>query len=135
MKYIRPITTLCASMLALTMTSQAQVTIFNDTFNNGSTVQSAAPANPTANSTAYEWFQGGSAPSGQAITAGNLHLQERSATSEIGEVQALFTVTPVTLTTIGDWIDFTIVFKDTSGVLVSGAGTGSSLNVGLFSSG
>ena len=111
----------------------AQTTVFNDTFNNGSTVQSASPITPTANSTTYQYFQQGAAPTTPTIASGDLHLQGRTTTSSISEVQALFTTAPVTLTTIGDYVDLQIVFTDTQNILVGG--TTSSLNVGLFNSG
>ena len=115
------------------MSSQAQVTVFNDTLNNGSTAQSASPANPTANSTAYEYFQQGGAPTTPTIASGDLHLQGRTTTSSISEVQALFANSPVTLGTVGDWIGLTFVFTDTQNILVGG--TTSSLNIGLYNSG
>ncbi len=111
----------------------AQTTVFNDTFASGSTVQSASPADPTANSTGYEYFQQGGNPTTPTVAANDLHLAGRTTTSSISEVQALFTTTPVALTTIGDWIDLTVVFTDNQNILVGG--TTSSLNVGLFNSG
>lgn len=117
-----------AAPLAIT----AQTTVFNDTFNNGSTVQ-VAPSAPTANSTTYEYFQQGGSPTTPTIAANDLHLQGRTTSSSISEVQALFTTTPVTLATIGDYIDLTIVFTDTQNIFPSGSA--STINIGLYSSG
>lgn len=111
----------------------AQTTVFNDTFGSGSTVQSASPASPTANSTAYEWFQQGAAPTTPTIASGDLHLAGRTTTSSISEVEALFTTTPVALMTVGDYIDLTVVFTDTQNIFP--AGSASTLNIGLYNSG
>ena len=123
-----------ACAFSLPLASMAQpTTVFNDTFASGSTAQSASPASPTANSTAYQYFQQGGAPATPTIASGDLHLAGRTTSSSISEVQALFTTTPVTLTTVGDWIDLTVVFTDTQNILVGGVA--SSLNLGLYNSG
>jgi hypothetical protein len=111
----------------------ASTTVFNDTFASGSTVQSASPASPTANSTAYQYFQQGGAPATPTLALNDLHLAGRTTSSSISEAQALFTTTPVALTTIGDWIEFTVVFTDTQNIWP--AGSPSTLNIGLFNSG
>lgn len=133
MKTIHPVATACASMFLLALTSEAQVTVFNDTFNNGSTVQSATPIDPTANSTTYQYFQQGGTPATPTIASGDLHLAGRTTSSSISEVQALFTSTPVTLSSVGDWIDLTVVFTDTQNIFP--AGSASTLNIGLYNSG
>ena len=46
-------TILLLASLATALSATAQVTVFNDTFSGGSTLTNAAPAAPTANSTAY----------------------------------------------------------------------------------
>jgi PEP-CTERM motif len=124
-----------AIALALTapLAALAQTTVFNDTFNNGSTVQTGSPITPTANSTTYDWFQQGGTPATPTIAPGDLHLAGRTTTSSISEAQALFTTSPVTLATIGDYIDLKIVFVDTQNIFP--AGSASTLNVGLFNSG
>lgn len=117
-----------ASQSALAQTT----TVFSDTFGNGSTVQTTA-GTPTANSTTYEWFQQGGTPTTPTIASGDLHLFGRTTASSISEVQALFTTTPVTLTTVGQFVNLTIVFNDTQNIFP--AGSASTLNVGLFNSG
>jgi len=112
----------------------AQTTVFNDTFDSGSdTVQSATPQAPTANSTAFEYFQQGGNPATPTIAPGDLHLAGRTTSSSISEVQALFSTTPITLTTIGDYLELTIVFTDTQNIFP--AGSASTLNIGLYNSG
>src|SRR5665213_908 len=123
--------TACA--LSLPLAAVAQTTVFNDTFGSGSTAQSATPASPTATSTAYEYFQQGGNPVTPTLAVGDLHLAGRTTSSSISEVQALFTTTPVTLSTVGDWIDLTVVFTDTQNIFP--AASASTLNIGLFNSG
>jgi hypothetical protein len=126
-----------AFALTAPLAVMAQTTVFNDTFTTGNdTVQSASPQDPTASSTSFEYFQQGAAPGTPVITTGspgNLKLAGRTTSSSISEVQALFTTTPVTLTTVGDWIDLTVVFTDTQNIFPSASP--STLNIGLFNSG
>jgi hypothetical protein len=119
----------------LGITSQsvlAQTTLFNDTFNNGSTGQQP-PTPPTANSTSYETFQQGGTPNAPVITAGNMHLAGRTTASSLYEVQALFTTTPVILQNIGDTLTFNISFVNNQNIFPSGSA--STINVGLYNSG
>ena len=109
----------------------AQTTIFNDTFGNGSTIQTA-PSTPTANSTTYEIFQQGGTPANFSIGAGDLHFSGRNTQSVLTEAQALFTSSPVTLGTIGDSLNLSITFTDTASIFPSGAP--STLNIGLYNS-
>ena len=125
---------LVALSFAAPMAVVAQTIVFNDTFGSGNaTVQSATPQPPTANSTAFEYFQQGANPTTPTIAPGDLHLAGRTTSSSISEVQALFSTTPVTLTTIGDYLELTIVFTDTQNIFP--AGSASTLNIGLYNSG
>lgn len=125
---------ICSAMIvaALPLASIAN-TIFSDNFTSGSTVQSMSPITPTANATTYQYFQQGSNPTNPVIAAHDLRLIAKSANSSISEVQALFTTTPVTLATVGDYIELTIVFTNTKGIFPA-LGT-NTLNIGLFNSG
>jgi hypothetical protein len=124
---------LAALALAAPLAAVAQTTVFNDTFGTGNdTVQGTAVA-PTASSTSFEYFQQGGTPATPTIAANDLHLAGRTTTSSISEVQALFTTAPVTLATVGDYIDLTIVFTDTQNIFP--AGSASTLNIGLYNSG
>jgi len=131
-KIILPILAAAGILGIASQSVLAQTTIFSDTFGNGSTVQTTATP-PTANSTTYEWFQQGGTPTAPTIVPGDLHLIGRTTSSSIAEVQARFTTAPVTLSTVGDSINFTIVFTDTQSIFP--AGTNSTLNIGLFNSG
>jgi hypothetical protein len=130
-KFIPP--ALAAGILGIASQSVfAQTTVFSDTFGSGSTVQTT-PTSPTANTTTYEWFQQGGTPTTPTIAAGDLHLFGRTTASSIAEVQALFTATPVTLSTVGDSLTATFVFTDTQNIFP--ANSASTINVGLFNSG
>lgn len=115
----------------VTQPAVAQTTIFSDTFGNGSTVQTA-PSTPTANSTTYEWFQQGGTPATPTIAAGDLHLAGRTTASSISELQALFTSTPVTLGTVGDYVNFTITFVNNQNIFPPTYPN--TLNIGLYNS-
>jgi hypothetical protein len=111
----------------------AQTTIFSDAFNNGSTVQ-GSPITPTSHSTTYQWFQQGGTPNTPVIAgAGDLQLAGRTTASSIAEFQALFTPTPITLTTIGDTLTFNISFVDSQNIFP--AGSASTINIGMYNSG
>jgi hypothetical protein len=112
----------------------AQTTIFDDTFGagNGDSTQSAAPADPTATSTAYEYFQQGGNPTAPTFpSAGDYHVAGRSTTSSISENEALFTSSPITLATAGDYLDLAITFTDTTQIYTAGG----TINIGMFNSG
>ncbi|HWC60639.1 MAG TPA: PEP-CTERM sorting domain-containing protein [Verrucomicrobiae bacterium] len=130
--YIVPPVLAAAILGIASQSTLAQTTVFSDTFGNGSTVQSTA-ITPTANSTTYQWFQQGGTPTTPTIASGDLHLFGRTTSSSIAEVQALFSPTPLTLSSVGDSITATIVFTDTQNIFP--AGSASTMNIGLFNSG
>lgn len=109
----------------------AQTTIFSDTFGSGSNVQTT-PGTPTASSTTYEWFQQGGAPATPTIASGDLHLAGRNTASSITGMEALFTSTPVTLSTVGQYLNFTITFVNNQTIFPTGSA--STLNIGLYNS-
>jgi hypothetical protein len=122
--------------LVLPFAALAQYTVFNDTFTSGNDSVNNFNTLPTANSASFQWSQGAQPVGGlAAVDPGDLHVSLRTTTSEIGEAQAMFTTTPVTLASVNDWIDMTITFTDTANILTSIEGANASLNVGLFNSG
>jgi hypothetical protein len=134
MKRTKTILTISAAAAILGIPAQsalAQTTVFNDTFANGSTVQTTA-STPTADSTTYQWFQQGGTPATPTIAPGDLHLVGRTTASSISEVQALFSASPVTLQNVGDSLTLNITFKNTQTIMP--AAYPSTLNVGLFNS-
>lgn len=112
--------------------AMAQTTIFNDNFQNGSTVNgtSTPGGTPTASSTSYDIA---SSKTGQATLnsgAGTLEIQLSSATtSGFWEAQAVFSSSPVTLATIGDYINMTYTFNNTGNLLGT---TNSAIYSGLY---
>lgn len=119
------------------LVSMGQTTIFSDDFSNGSTLNgtSTPGGTPTASSTSYDIAATKAATTGPAIAAGDLTLKLNSTTTGgFLEAQALFTSTPVTLTTMGDYINLTYVFKNTSGTVLAG-GASSYIFNGLYNSG
>ena len=113
------------------MLSSRADTVFSDDFSSSTINQ--VPAAPTATATSYQFFSGLSGGSA-SIAAGDLHLAMPNTSSVLGEAQALFTSTPITLATVGDYLDVTATFMATSGIMGSGNNS-STLNIGLFNSG
>jgi pectin methylesterase-like acyl-CoA thioesterase len=128
------------SMLAVPLVTQAQTTVFNDTFISGSlsTLNGASTpgGTPSASTTSYDVA---STKTGScAITAGSPgFLREKlssGTTAGYVELQALFASTPVQLVNVGDSINLTIVFTNSAGTLLAG-GAKSVIDVGLYNSG
>ncbi len=118
-----------ASLLASTMSASAQVTVFNDNFSSGSTVNSLSPIAPTANSTSYEVIASKSwSPNPSTLTSSDLKFGIVSTSGGGVDLQALFATTPVELLAAGNYVELTVVFTATAGVLT----TDTQLGVGLF---
>jgi len=128
----------CALTLPLAVIAQP-VTVFSDNFSNGSTLNgtSTLGGTPTASSTSYDIASTKAATTAPAISSGDLKLTLNAATTGgFVEAQALFTATPVTLATVGDYINLTYTFTDTSGSLLAGTSAGANyIWTGLFNSG
>jgi len=123
-----------ATTIGLALLSQpvsAQTPVFTDNFGNGSTInQTSTPGGtPTASSTSYDFVSSKAATS--SISPGDLNTDLPSSSSCFVEGQAIFTSTPVVLSTTGDYIDYTIEFTDTLNL-----GTvANQILMGLFNSG
>ncbi len=131
------IAAVAATTIGLVLSSQpvsAQVTVFSDNFAGGSTIdQPLAP--PTATSTSYEAGMGSTNNASVAIVGANdLNMTFPNTSSVLGEIQALFTSSPLTLVNSGDYVDLTVTYVDTLRILNSGD-TSSQLDMGLFNSG
>ncbi len=126
------------SVLALTSSPVlAQTAVFTDNFGNGSTLNgtSTPGGTPAASSTSYDIASSKAATTVPSIAAGDLKVGLNAATtSGFVEAQAVFASTPVSLATIGDYINLTYSFTDTGGGLLAG-GTASYIFNGLFNSG
>jgi hypothetical protein len=102
--------------------------VFSDNFANGSTINSATPAPPTASSTSYEEITAKAwVPNPPTIGPGSLEFGYTITTGGGGEVQALFTTSPVTLQTPGDYIQLVVAFTNVN-ILASDT----QLGMGLF---
>jgi hypothetical protein len=113
----------------------ADVTLFNDTFGSGSTLN-AAPSAPTANSTSYEQGLGVTVTgSSGSIASGDLSLRSGTTSSIVDEIGALFTTSPLTLSGIGSEIDLQIVWVGTSNILTGTSSGTSQVAIGLYNSG
>jgi len=117
----------CLAAFSVPLASHAQTTVFDDTF--GSDALNAA-GSPTATSTAWEIASPKNSTSSMA--AGDFNFGLPATTSAFVEGQALFTTTPITLATTGDFINLSATFTATSGILTVPAGQ---LFAGLFNSG
>ncbi|MGC4074708.1 MAG: pectinesterase family protein [Nibricoccus sp.] len=124
----------CALTAALV--APAQTTVFNDTFANGSTVNTSptSPANPSVNTAAYQQLSAKTFnPNPPTIAAGHFRQGIVSTTSGFNHIQALFTKYPVTLANTGDYLELTLTFTHESGILTPQ--TNSTLMFGLFNAG
>jgi len=124
----------CAFSLLIPSAARA-VTVFQDTFTNGSTLNSGTGGSyptPTSASTGYNILSTKGATTGPSLTSGNLRLSLNAATtSGVIETQAL--VPSVTRSNPGDVLNYTIVFVNTSDLLAAGAS--SYFYAGLYNSG
>ena len=124
------------STLAVSLRVQAQTTIFNDNFNNGSTTNgtSTPGGTATASSTSYDIA---SSKDGRTCTIGSGLFRMKlggGTTAGYIEAQAIFASTPVQLVNVGDSITLTLSFTNTANTLLLG-GNGSLISAGLFYSG
>ncbi len=113
-------------------TGMSQTNFFNDTFVNGSTVDSATPAAPTTNSASYEIISSKGWNPTASVTSLGLKFGIASSASGTTEAEAMFATNPITLTSNSDYVTLSIVFKDVSGPLTAGAGF---LGIGLYNTG
>jgi hypothetical protein len=113
----------------------AVTTVFNDTFNSGSTLN-AAPAAPTSTSASYE-FGAGVAVTGTttSINPGDLSIDLGSTATILAEVAAQFASSPITLANVGDFVDLQVTWVATSNVFSGISGPSTQVDLGLYNSG
>jgi autotransporter-associated beta strand protein len=128
---------MCA-FLALTapLASMGQQTVFSDTFGSSTLNQANAfpGGTPTASSTSYTAASPKNVTS-TSVGAGHLLLITPSTSSANSEVQALFTKYPVSLASVGDYVELTYTFTDRTNQLNNVGGNGSGFHMGLYNSG
>src|SRR3954470_11661103 len=129
---------LIALLFILPLAVAAQTAVFTDTFSNGSTTNLASVpgGTPTASSTSYDIASTKNTvgAAGVTIAPNDLRLSLAATTSSgLVEAQALFASGPIALVTIGDFINVTYTFTNTTGTLLAG-GTSSYIFAGLYNS-
>ncbi len=126
--------------LSATLAAHAQTTIFNDTFISSalSTLNGTSTPGGTATASTTSYDVASTKTGSCTITAGSpgfLRAKLSSGTTAgFGELQAIFTSTPVQLVNVGDSITLTIAFTNSANTLLAG-GLGSVLCAGLYYSG
>src|SRR5512146_2741144 len=131
MKSTLHIPLLCALLGGATTLSANADLIFSDQFGTGSTVNSPTQAAPTQNSTAYSILSAKSWSPTPLLSADLLRYGIASSSSGTIEVQALFTSSPVSLVTAGDFVQVVITFTNNTGLFTANMQMG----VGLYNSG
>jgi len=107
-------------------TGLGQTTVFNDNFSTGDdTLNGTSTPGGTA-SDSYTSYDIGSTKTGQGtLGTGSMELQlSSSTTSGFWEIQAIFSGSPVTLETVGDYINMTYTFTDTANLAAGGSTSG-----------
>lgn len=128
---------LFALVIALPLAASAQYADFTDNFNNGSTLNQASTpgGTPSASFTSYDIAATKAATTAPAIGSGRFRIGlNGSTTAGNVEAQAVFSLSPVSLNTVGDYITLTYTFTNTGGTVLGG-GTSSFLYQGLYNSG
>jgi len=128
-----------AVALSVPLAAMAQQTVFYDTFGTSSldqtNIDGGIPGGlPTASQTSYTIGSAKNALN-TSIAPGHLILNQSATTSGNLDAQALFTKFPVTLASVGDYIELTYTFTDTFPILQSTASTSGGLFMGLYDSG
>jgi len=114
----------------INQTNPAAGIIFNDTFGT-STVDSPTPVAPTPTSTSYEVLAGKSWSPAPTLVAGRLVFGIGATASGVIEAQAQFGSSPVSLNQPGDFVQLSVTFTNTAGILTQSGFWG----FGLYNSG
>ena len=131
---IHPSLAIAFGLLLTTASLTHAVTVFNDTFANGSTVGGASNPVAAGNATSYDVASSRTSPT-NAIVANALRMGFGATTSGFIEAQTRFTNFPVALATVGNQISLTATFTATTNIISGTATAGSYLCIGLYNSG
>jgi hypothetical protein len=125
-----------AALLTAPLAGMAQITTkFQDNFTSSTLNPTAiSPGTVSSSQTAYEIGSSKNATA-TTISGGTMTYGNFSSTSAYCEGQALFTTTPITLTTAGQYIEIYFVFTDNTTLFNGTAGANEQVNVGLYNSG
>jgi hypothetical protein len=111
------------------------VTKFQDNFTSSTLNPTASsPGTVSSSQTAYEIASSKSATS-TTIASGTMTYGNFSTSSGYCEGQALFTGSPITLNTPGQYIEIYYVFTDTTTLFNGNGGANEEVNIGLYNSG
>ena len=98
------------------MVSPPSGTVLDDTFGS-STVDSTSPSPPTMTSASYQVLSGKSLSPLPSIGSGGLSFGIAATSSGVVELQGLFSTAPIALLSPGDFVQLTVTFTDTAGIL------------------
>ena len=120
----------------------AQQTVFYDTFGtstlNQTNIAGGIPGGTASGVTPFSAtsYTIGSAKDARGTSIGSGHFNLITANTSSGnlDAQALFTKYPISLVTLGDYIELTYTFNDTRGILQSDTSASGALFMGLFNS-
>ena len=124
-----------ALLMALPLAATAQFAVFTDNFATSTTNKLSVPGGtPDASSTSYDILSTKAATTNTPVGPGRFRLALNAATtSGFVEAEAIFSASPISLNTVGDFINFTYTFTNTTGTVIAG-GTSSYLAQGFFNS-
>src|SRR6185312_13729564 len=134
----------CAlTALAIPLAARAQQTVFYDTFDTSSLDQTnivgGIPGGTASDATPFSAtsYTIGSAKNAlnTSIASGHLKLIQSATSSGNLDCQAVFTKYPVSLASVGDYVELTYSFTDTVPIMQATRATATALFLGLFDSG
>lgn len=129
-----PLCRLAVALFALLSLAAPNVSragaILVDQFSSSS-LNSLTPAPPTGNSTAYHLFSSKNWSPAPTLSANDFKFGIATTSSGHIETHALFSASPVALTATGDFIELTVTFINSSGLLTQSG----QLGFGLYNSG
>jgi hypothetical protein len=105
-------------------------TVLTDDFS-ASTLNAGSPSAPSSSATAYHLFSSKTWSPAPAIGVNDLKFGIAATSAGHIETHALFSATPIALVTVGDYIELTVTFVNTSGLLTQSGQMG----FGLYNSG
>jgi hypothetical protein len=105
-------------------------TVLTDDFS-ASTLNSGSPSAPTSSATAYHLFSSKTWSPTPTIGANDLKFGIAATSAGHIETHARFSATPIALVTVGDYVELTVTFVNTSGLLTQSGQMG----FGLYNSG
>jgi len=132
MEKILDLRVLLALLMAVAPQFAKADTFFSDNFSNGSTLNSATPVSPTTNSTSYEAVSGKAWNPDISVSSQDMKFGIVHSGGGTANLEALFATNAVELGKVGDYIQLTITFTNTAGLMSLGR---CYMGFGLYNSG